>query len=376
MPPDIHVSSVITEAVVSADPTNTDYFAIRRSTRINNINDTVPETYLKDTRDGNYYRIRKLADGECWMTENLRLVFSNDEDSNSEGIRIGTIASDGVTITHNGNYITPENTNITAEQIEAWKPLVAKTEVSGALGTAHTVWGATDADTVKHPTTTSTDFDPEDGATKRRAAAFARSYYSNLKADTCNSGLNNPTLGADISGSESCYIGDGDMQDAGVFYNYTTAVAGEGKDIEDEELITTNSICPSNWQLPLAFLADEKSLGRLLYTYADGPYDPQTKRGVVAGNIRPGAASTYNAGYYHLWAFSATVRLAPLSIPFTGFYRYEKGSVGYVYYAIDLLSAHAYKYSRSIEASLRSGSFVPNTYGNKGYGLSIRCIAQ
>ena len=31
----------------------------------------VPEARLKDTRDNKYYTIRKLADGNCWMTDNL-----------------------------------------------------------------------------------------------------------------------------------------------------------------------------------------------------------------------------------------------------------------------------------------------------------------
>ncbi|MBQ3271520.1 hypothetical protein IJH10_02865 [Candidatus Saccharibacteria bacterium] len=31
---------------------------------------------MYDIRDGNSYRVRKLADGNCWMTENLRLVGS------------------------------------------------------------------------------------------------------------------------------------------------------------------------------------------------------------------------------------------------------------------------------------------------------------
>ena len=31
----------------------------------------VPEARLKDTRDNKYYTVRKLADGNCWMTDNL-----------------------------------------------------------------------------------------------------------------------------------------------------------------------------------------------------------------------------------------------------------------------------------------------------------------
>ena len=34
----------------------------------------VPAAGLTDTRDGNEYVVKKLADGRCWMTENLRLI--------------------------------------------------------------------------------------------------------------------------------------------------------------------------------------------------------------------------------------------------------------------------------------------------------------
>lgn len=37
------------------------------------INEDVPETTLTDPRDGNVYTVRKLADGNCWMVDNLRL---------------------------------------------------------------------------------------------------------------------------------------------------------------------------------------------------------------------------------------------------------------------------------------------------------------
>ena len=33
----------------------------------------VPTVILRDTRDGNRYTVRKLADGKCWMTENLKI---------------------------------------------------------------------------------------------------------------------------------------------------------------------------------------------------------------------------------------------------------------------------------------------------------------
>lgn len=38
---------------------------------------TVPETKLVDTRDGNTYWVAKLADGNCWMTQNLNLLIDS-----------------------------------------------------------------------------------------------------------------------------------------------------------------------------------------------------------------------------------------------------------------------------------------------------------
>ncbi|MDO4987371.1 MAG: hypothetical protein Q4E46_03645 [Candidatus Saccharibacteria bacterium] len=63
--------SVITD-VTSTEFWNTTFLS---GAHISNINEVVPETYLKDSRDNNWYRIRKLADGNCWMAENLRLTW-------------------------------------------------------------------------------------------------------------------------------------------------------------------------------------------------------------------------------------------------------------------------------------------------------------
>ena len=44
----------------------------------------VPSTTLIDTRDNNTYTVRKLADGKCWMTQNLRLINKTIDSSNSD----------------------------------------------------------------------------------------------------------------------------------------------------------------------------------------------------------------------------------------------------------------------------------------------------
>jgi uncharacterized protein (TIGR02145 family) len=49
----------------------------------------VPELSLRDTRDGKYYLVRKYADGNCWMAQNLdledaRTLTANDTDLNGD----------------------------------------------------------------------------------------------------------------------------------------------------------------------------------------------------------------------------------------------------------------------------------------------------
>lgn len=66
--------------------------AVTSGPAITNIYTNVPETYLRDSRDGNFYLIRKLADGNCWMTENLRYTY--DEDDEDQAGTITTTGSD------------------------------------------------------------------------------------------------------------------------------------------------------------------------------------------------------------------------------------------------------------------------------------------
>ena len=45
--------------------------AVNTTTTHSTNTNLVPEARLKDTRDNKYYTVRKLADGNCWMTDNL-----------------------------------------------------------------------------------------------------------------------------------------------------------------------------------------------------------------------------------------------------------------------------------------------------------------
>ncbi|MBQ6355146.1 hypothetical protein IJJ18_01865 [Candidatus Saccharibacteria bacterium] len=67
---DISTMQEMTSAICDATPTP------KAFTRDGQINDRVPEATLRDMRDNASYTVRKLADGKCWMAQNLRFNFS------------------------------------------------------------------------------------------------------------------------------------------------------------------------------------------------------------------------------------------------------------------------------------------------------------
>ena len=66
----------------------------------------VPQTTLRDARDDQTYTVRKLADGNCWMTSNLALKLSAGQEYTSDTTDLTTKSSWTVTSTHTGNHVT------------------------------------------------------------------------------------------------------------------------------------------------------------------------------------------------------------------------------------------------------------------------------
>ena len=66
----------------------TDYEAVADKTTV------VPELHLRDLRDDQVYTVRKLADGNCWMTENLRYGANTDGSANTDLATASNITSD------------------------------------------------------------------------------------------------------------------------------------------------------------------------------------------------------------------------------------------------------------------------------------------
>ncbi len=166
-------------------------------------NNYVPRNSLQDTRDGKYYLVSKLADGNCWMSQNLELMLDSTKALTNERTDLNTKTS-----------WTPENSTFT--------------EV---------------------PTTSTWPADNE------AASSAAYSYYPIASNRYFQGGTTRTSTPTD-SGVEY------DWEKAGIYYNWYSATAGSGTyamtsgNAED-------SICPKGWMLPLG-TTENKSLYNLV----------------------------------------------------------------------------------------------------------------
>ena len=149
---------------------------------------------LTDQRDNNTYAIAKLADGKCWMIENLRLA---DKDSSNNDIELSA--------TNTNNPSLPL-TNI----YDATNPTTSN-HLSASTNPTSTAW-----------------------CTSNSAACYDQSML--YTGNTTERGTNPAT-----SANTYSY---------GNYYNWYSATAGNGKYANGSGYTAPGDICPAGWTLP------------------------------------------------------------------------------------------------------------------------------
>jgi len=162
----------------------------------------IPQRTLIDKRDNHPYYIKKLADGNCWMDQNLDLD-------------LGTPST------------TPDSTNTTMTLTNELTDLNTKTTWTPPYNTQltyGTVWANNGSDGAKSFT-----------------------FNDNGTIDVKTGG----TDGRYWNGSTG-YTTTGNLRDhSGHYYNWPAATAGSGTvDIATDGQNVDDSICPKGWQLP------------------------------------------------------------------------------------------------------------------------------
>ena len=291
-------------------------------------------TALTDQRDGNVYTIAKLADGKCWMTENLRLNAENtigDTNKNlSQGYGTSTTYGNftGLANSENANF---DNTN----------PPVANSLYSTDGSTTNTIQGGNS------------------------------SYYA-FRMPRYNNNNTNRSLIASYNGNgDTTYY---QWYSYGNNYSWAAAMAsvieytGPTTQTEGKTSETANtSLCPSGWRLPYGRNTGNGATAGG-FSYLD------TQMGGSGTNATPSTNPT-GAARTIIW------RSFPNNFVYSGLFNFASAQgrgTGSGYSVGGYWSSTVVRGDYVYYTYLNHDPFSPGTneVGNKRSGHSIRCISD
>ena len=282
----------------------------------------ITATQLIDIRDDKLYWIAKLADGHCWMTQNLDLdIGDTNMPLTSENTDISATASGS------GIYSDRYTEN---NGVWTWTP--SNTAINGStsnwVNTSSTPYYADGEDTYYFTSNSSAD-DIE---------------YASLPACTA--------AGHTETGCRHYHSGN--------YYNWTAAVASNNSNsISNNYAEVGNSICPKGWRLPIATNSDKSiyEFGDLLFKYNITP-------------SRTGGPIGYKSDGFD------NIRKAPLWLTRSG--RIDNGAFnnrgiyGYYWSSVNYNGSYAYR----LDFSASSIWLASIKNDGKNMGRSIRCVAR
>lgn len=294
---------------------------------------------LTDQRDNDTYAIAKLADGKCWMIENLRLESTNSDNST------GTLAQGYGTSTTYGNF--------------------------SGLATAETAnfSYSTTANSLYYSGTQSGDATVDIGTTNYPGYRMPR--YNNT--NTQNRAQNNPNSNS------------GSMYSYGNYYTWHAAIADLTYNGTSNQSTTGTSLCPSGWHLPTGGLAYASgNTGGVNVTGNPSTFREFYNLGytIMGSNLTAYESNANNGTSYYGTNTINTAgdtatkafRKYPNNFIYSGYINGSsaqyRGSYGSYW------SSTAYSDLYAHYLFLNSSSVYPGTSDNlKSYGRSIRCLS-
>lgn len=228
-------------------------------------NTKIPRTFLTDVRNGKVYIVEKLADGKCWMAQNLELELNNTK-----------ALTNTTTDLNSKSSWTPADS--TSNDINVFEGYYCDRYDDGSLscGFLETVEG--------------------DSSRKHLRDV---SYRPPESKRFLNDGVT-------PSSTPSTNDGKSNWESVGYYYNWGAATAGSGKAMyeavtdengsiskwypdNDEERYAADSICPKGWRLPNHNYDDEENsdIVRLNDVYYDkiDSTDIREKLGFIASGF-------------------------------------------------------------------------------------------
>ena len=268
---------------------------------------------LTDARDNQTYAIAKLADGNCWMIENLRL----DDTAELTTANTNNPLNDGTNVTLKHNYADSQT-------------------YSTLSPTSSVAYDATDA--------------PDGWCTADAVSCFNQ---SRLRTDnTANrvSYTNTQTMSMDSN-----------LYSYGTYYNWYSATAGHGTRAKSSGN-TIGDLCPNGWQLPYG--GNGTSGTNIGATNGGFSYLDKQMGGTGAVGSTNSVTGTSMSAYWRKfpnnYIYNGSVNAASLD---------NRGSTGTYWSSTGNSSKFAYHLNFS------SGTMRPGLHNSdKHYGRAVRCL--
>ena len=298
---------------------------------------------LTDQRDNETYAIAKLADGNCWMIENLRLESTNSDNTT------GALAQGYGTSTTYGNFSG-----------------LADTETTNFTGDYSSPTAATEPNSLYYAGTQSGTASINISQTNYAGYRMPR-YNSDNHQTTSANRPQNPT-----SNSASNNITKSSMYSYGNYYTWAAAIADTTYYDTNNSSVTNTSLCPKGWRLPQGgdktriTSNDDNDFWNLTVDYLNGGTNP--------ANYDSSTYPYYN-GTAEATPVANKLRSFPNNFLYSGYFNgssaTSRGSYGYYW------SSTAYINVSSYYLNLNSSNVYPGSrYFNKYSGQSIRCVAS
>ena len=218
---------------------------------------------LRDIRDGKYYWVTKLADGNCWMTQNLDLDLNYN--------LVGADAKTGV-------LLIPETSDVK----ENWIPSTAKSTVEGYTDRSLFEPTATiaDASTILPDSLGMRSWSLGDYRLVHPSEALLCPGQMNSLSQ-CVNDLNDPNKTVIAPYTTPTVQNQDELAHyiVGNHYQWNAATAGSGGSITTGD--TPSSICPKGWRLPITYTLSNSYYG-LLNAYPAINLDLANNTGDVA----------------------------------------------------------------------------------------------
>lgn len=278
-------------------------------------------TVLTDSRDNNTYTIARLADGNCWMTENLRL--------------------------NNTAEITTTNTHSPATE----------------EGTTTVAIKNNDGSITNHLSPTNNNWCVYNWDTSHEEACTNQSYLNtNNTASTTPSPVHSYDF-TEAPPSWSTKVGgiDANIYSYGNYYNWYSATAGNGKYYNPAPVhpiaAIGGDICPAGWNLPYGATESSEEGGN-------------TSGGFYYLNQRMLGGSSL--------ASSNNWRSFPNNFIYSGFwsrkYSYSRGEIGY-YWSATFGNTFGNSIRNVFSLGMYHSDVIPGTSNaEKVLGYSVRCV--